>query len=239
MEKAAYLRGFEAQLKKRTIDLEPAALMRCGLYFYLLHVKNQSLNLTRLDSVKDAVDFHLSDALALKQALAQEGIMSLIDVGSGAGVPGVLMKCLLPDIRLCVLDSVKKKMDFVESAFFEMGLSESAAVSARAEEAGHDCAHREKYDCASARALGSQPYCLELCAPFVRIGGVIALLRSDDDALLDPQQYRETLGCIRENTHEYLLLGREKAFRVEIYRKIGATSVKFPRKPVQIKKRPL
>ncbi|MDP8243716.1 MAG: 16S rRNA (guanine(527)-N(7))-methyltransferase RsmG [Candidatus Hinthialibacter antarcticus] len=239
MDESAYLRAFEAHLNKRNIQIEPAASKRCGLYFYLIHVKNQSMNLTRYDSPADAVDYHLLDALAINQALSNEPIESLIDVGSGAGVPGVLLNCISTDMRLCVLDSVKKKMDFVASALEALQLGGSSAVSARAEDLGHDPAHREQYDCATARALGTQAYCLELCAPFVKTGGGIALLRSDEDLIHANNQYAETLGCLREKVLNYQLPGREKAFRIEIYRKNAPTADKYPRKPGKIKKRPL
>ncbi len=239
MDKTAYFLAFDAHLNRQNLNVEPAAIERCRLYFYLLHKANQATNLTRLDLPNECIDYHLVDSLHLYEALKTESLSSLIDVGSGAGVPGILMKCLNPDIRLSVIDSVKKKMDFVNAAIQQLELSESNAIAERAEALGHDSQHREYYDCATARALGSQSYCLELCAPFVKMGGVVALLRSDIDETTTPDQFFETLGCKKESTHEYQLPGRDKAFRVEIHRKVLTTQEKFPRKPVQIKKRPL
>ncbi|MBZ0254471.1 16S rRNA (guanine(527)-N(7))-methyltransferase RsmG, partial [bacterium] len=238
MDKEAYFEGFDAHLLKREIELEPEAQSRLRLFFFLMHDYNQKVNLTRLDSPEDVVDYHLLDVFALSKALTINDGQSLIDVGSGAGIPGVLLKCLYPQLRLTILDSVGKKMDFVQNAYDQMDLFESKSISDRAEDLGHDLQHREQYDYASARALGAQSYCLELCAPFVKQGGIIALLRSDDDLVVEQDYYVETLGCSRENTAFYQLPQRNKPFRIEIYRKIHLTDGKYPRKPGKIKKRP-
>jgi 16S rRNA (guanine527-N7)-methyltransferase len=239
MDKETYLEAFEAHLRKRDMNLEPDVKERIGLYFFLLYQQNQTTNLTRLFSPQDVIDFHLCDSLELSKNLPLNDEQSLIDVGSGAGIPGLLLKCLNPALRVTILDSVGKKIDFVQNVINKLGFKDSNAISARGEDLGHDDEHREMYDYAIARALGSQSYCLELCCPFVKVGGHIVLLRSDEDLIKDPDQYRETLGCVRRNTHQYNIQGREKPFRLEFYQKNAPTLDIFPRKPGKMKKRPL
>ena len=239
MQKEAYFEGFDAHVLKREINLEPEAQSRLRLFFFLMHDHNQKVNLTRLDSPEEAVDFHLLDALALLKSLSIKDGQSLIDVGSGAGLPGVLLKCLCPQLWLTILDSVGKKVVFVENTFQQLNFKDARAISARAEDLGHDSQFREQYDYATARALGTQSYCLELCAPFVKQGGIIALLRSDDDLVTETDYFVESLGCSRESTAFCQLPQRIKPFRIEIYRKIHLTEGKYPRKPGKIKKRPL
>ena len=239
MEKETYLLGFDAHLSKREISIEPEAQLRLGLYFFLMHSYNQVVNLTRLESPDNVVDYHLLDALALFKAMSFENGQSLIDIGSGAGIPGALLKCLIPQIHVTILDSVGKKTDFVRNALNDLNLDDAQAVSARAEDLGHDVQFREQFDYATARALGTQSYCLELCAPFVKKDGAIALLRSDEDMLAEPDKFVDSLGCRRENTVIYQLPEKNRPFRIEIYRKIQLTDGKYPRKPGKIKKRPL
>lgn len=239
MDKNVYFTGFDAHLSKREIKIEPEAHSRLRLFFFLMYEYNQKVNLTRLDSPEDVVDYHLVDAFVLSQAISITGGHSLIDVGSGAGIPGALMKCFYPQLLVTILDSIGKKMDFVQDACEQLNLNDAIAIRARAEDLGQDPQYREQYDYATARALGTQSYCLELCAPFVKQGGIVALLRSDEDLVVELDYFVETLGCRRENTIFYQLPQRNKSFRIEIYRKIHLTEGKYPRKPVKIKQRPL
>ena len=240
IEKIEFKRNYEESLDRRSVQLSKDAKERIGDYFYLLHRENEKTNLTGYNEVNDFVDFHLLDVLNLIEALnpVENGIV--VDVGSGAGIPGLLMKMLRTDLDVTLVESNKKKTGFLHSIRTELSLNKLKILDLRAEEAASDVRYREKADIATARALGPFSIALELTIGFVKPQGSIVLPRStDEDVQKEIQRCSIELPCRYVESIEYTLPRRNKTFQTVIIKKNDNLSSKYPRKPGQIRKRPL
>lgn len=161
------------------IELDDARIGQLDRFAALLVETNKTLNLTRITEPAEIVTGHYLDSLTCIAAFNIAHGPRVIDVGSGAGFPGVPIKIARPDIDLTLLDSSRKKLKFIERAARAIGI-DVTLLHARAEEAGRDPAHRESYDVAVARALADMKTLVELCLPLVKIGGVLIAAKSDD-----------------------------------------------------------
>jgi 16S rRNA (guanine527-N7)-methyltransferase len=168
--------GKQALLQERTatmgLVLSGEAVGRLIAYQSLLEDWNARVNLTGDASFDAMLDKHLMDSLTplTVDGLLPEGA-AVIDVGSGAGLPGIPLAVLRPDLKITLLDSLQKRVKFLESAIGALGLPNVTAVHARAEDAAHDTRYRERFDIALARAVAALPVLLELLLPFVKTGG--------------------------------------------------------------------
>lgn len=156
----------------------PTALDQLQLYYTRLVEQNKHMNLTAITEPQRVAELHFLDSAAL---LAQQPLAgySLIDVGTGAGFPGVVLKILQPDLQLCLLDSLQKRLIWLEALCQELGLTGLRFVHGRAEELGHAPDLREQFDFATARAVASLPLLCELCLPFVRKGGQFLAMKAE------------------------------------------------------------
>ncbi len=151
---------------------------RLDIYAARLVEWNEKMNLTAITEPTGVVVKHFADSLTVAPLLPA-GVFSLIDVGTGAGFPGVPLALLRGDCRLTLLDSLQKRLTFLESLCRELGLPVKL-VHARAEEGGRQAAMREKYDVAVARAVAALPTLCEYCLPFVKVGGRFLALKGPD-----------------------------------------------------------
>ena len=150
--------------------LTPAQIALFEQYQALLLEWNQKFNLTAITDPGEMQLKHFYDALTCLRAIPPD-VQSLIDIGCGAGLPGIPLKIMLPELELVLADSVGKKVEFCRIAAQELGLEGVTALHARAEDLGQDKAHRERYDWAVARAVASLPVLAEYLLPLVRVGG--------------------------------------------------------------------
>ncbi len=148
-------------------------------YAQLLVEWNQKMNLTAIVEPDDIVLKHFADSLTALPLLPKREGLSLIDVGTGAGFPGVALAIARPDLRLTLLDSLNKRLTFLQEVCRELGLS-AQTVHARAEEGGRDETLREAFDVAIARAVAALPVLSEYCLPFVRTGGVFLAMKGPE-----------------------------------------------------------
>lgn len=199
-----------------------------------------------LTSVIDPVEVdrrHIGESLVLLDALEAAGDVDspVIDVGSGGGLPGIPVKIARPDLELTLLEATAKKADFLRMAVERLGLSDVAVVSARAEEAGRDPAHREAYGLALARAVAPLPVLVELALPLLRVGGVLASpkgSRASDEVDAATAALAECGGEVA-GVRRLALPWSGTAPTLVIVRKVAPTPERYPRRAGIPGKRPL
>ena len=211
------------------------ALLR---YAEALVETNKVMNLTAITEPVDIATLHFLDSAALLK-LADFQNKSVVDVGTGAGFPGMPLRILEPSIRLTLLDSLNKRIDFLQNVCGELGLADVACVHARAEEFA--AAHRESFDIATSRAVAALPLLSELCLPLVKPGGWFLAMKAvdSDEELRSAAHAIETLGGQLVQTENYQIPGADVSHRLIFIKKIKETPKKYPRPFAKIKKNPL
>ncbi|MCI0362298.1 MAG: 16S rRNA (guanine(527)-N(7))-methyltransferase RsmG [Phycisphaerales bacterium] len=174
---------FLKQVSELGIQFDAGDLERLGLYLALLLDANTRVNLTAVVD-RDAVwTRHILDSLTLVGALVSAGARSVIDVGSGGGLPGIPLAIALPDVHFTLAEATGKKSRFLEEVARELSLSNVSVVNDRAETLGQDHQHhREKYDAVIARAVGKLPVLLELTVPLAKVGGLVLAMKGEKAA---------------------------------------------------------
>ena len=211
------------------------ALLR---YWELLAEKNKVMNLTAITDPLDAARLHFLDSAALLPLADLRG-KAVVDVGTGAGFPGLPLKILEPSIRLTLLDAQRKRVDFLREVCGELGLEDVACVHGRAEEFAAE--RRESFDVAVSRAVAALPVLAELCLPLVKVGGKFLAMKSVDTGaeLNAAGRAAGLLGGRLEKPLDYVISGTDIPRRLVILTKIGETPKKYPRTFAKIKKNPL
>jgi len=225
------------------IKLDCSQLNRFETYHRELIAWNQKTNLTRITSYEDVQIKHFLDSLTVALALPRP-IMTgrnLLDIGSGAGFPGLPLKILFPEIHLVLLEATSKKAAFLEHITSALNLSETAVLAMRAEEAAHLPPYRAHFDVVVSRAVAELPTLLELTLPFCRLNGcVIAMKKGDIQAELE--QSTRALGLLGgriSEVKEVSLPGiADKRFLV-VTTKTAPTPAAYPRRPGMPAKKPL
>ena len=218
-------------------EAAPAQLERFGR---LLLEKNEMMNLTAIIRPRDVATLHMLDCAALLNCAGLQ-YKTIIDVGAGAGFPGVPLKILVPTLHVTLLDAQNKRVDWLEEVCDALDLQGVAPIQGRAEEAGQVPALRGQYDFATARAVADLRVLSELCLPFVKVGGYfLAMKGTDCDAELDSARSAiHTLGGEVEQCIDYTIPHTQVNHRVVLIKKIVPTPSQYPRKWVKIQKSPL
>lgn len=197
--------------------------------------QNEVMNLTGITDDEGVAKLHLLDSLTVAASLDLAG-KSLIDVGCGAGFPGVPLAIACPDTQVTLLDSLGKRMKWLETVLPELGIS-AQCVTARAEEAVESC--RESYDVATSRAVARLPILLELTAAFVRVGGYVVALKGSAarEELEESKNAIKKLGLQVEKVLDFQF--DDALHSVILLKKIAPTPSSYPRKFAKIKQKPL
>ena len=205
-------------------------------YLHALERANRDFNLTSVEDVEEAATVHILDSLGVLGCIDLRG-KSLIDVGTGGGLPGVALKIAVPEAELTLLDATEKKIRFLEEYLRGAGL-EAACVCGRAEELGRDASYRERYDAAVSRAVAGLGMLAELCLPLVRPGGRFLAMKAgdSDEEIRGAQRAIETLGGRLEQVYEYTLPGTGILRRVAVVEKVRPTPAQYPRRWAAIKR---
>ena len=200
--------------------------------------KNKVMNLTGITEPREVATLHLLDSLSLLPMAPLQG-KSIVDVGTGAGFPGMPLAIALSDSSITLLDSLNKRIDFLREAGEMLGLTNAEYVHARAEEFAAD--HRESYDYAVSRAVASLPMLCELCLPLVKVGGQFLAMKSShtEEEIASAKSAISKLGGKIEEVKDYTIPTTDVVHRVICIRKASPTPKKYPRRFAQIKKAPL
>lgn len=219
--------------------LEKEATERLNIYGNLLVSWNEKMNLTAITEPEAVLYKHFYDCLLFFKHITPDKNHSLIDVGTGAGFPGLVLKIARPDLKVTLLDSLNKRINFLNAVLEKTGL-ECKTVHSRAEDGGRNPLYREKFDIATARAVAALPCLSEYCLPFVKKGGYFVALKGPGGS----EEAESAANAIK-------LLGGEKdkiiceKFRNDeqrsfiLIKKISQTPSKYPRMSTKISKHPL
>lgn len=221
------------------IELDDCAIDRFELFADLLTEKNKVMNLTSIIEPRDIVIKHYLDSLSFFLAVKPPQGAKIIDVGTGAGLPGIALLIARPDLTVTFLDSTKKKLDFLKEALTELKLPVST-FHARAEEAGRKAEFREKYDFAVARAVSGMNELSEYCLPFVKIGGKFVAMKGSnaEEELNKAKPAIRMLGGTVKGVKSFVL--QEAGERnIIIIERLYPSPFKYPRPSAQIAKKPL
>jgi 16S rRNA (guanine(527)-N(7))-methyltransferase RsmG len=221
------------------ITLTDAMLTRFDGYAELLVEWNERMNLTSITAPDEIVVKHFIDSLLLLKAYDLPENATVIDVGTGAGFPGIPLKIVRSDLAVTLLDSLQKRVGFLQEVSTQLDLG-LLCVHARAEDAARDKAHRDHYDVATARAVASLPVLAEYCLPFVKRGGTfIAMKGRETEAELASSARAISMlgGDAAALTQQTLPGGDQRAFVT--VKKISQTPAKYPRSAGKPQKAPL
>ncbi len=200
-------------------------------YNDILTERNKVMNLTRITEPADVLSKHFLDSLTPILTGHVKG--RVIDIGTGAGFPGLVLKCAMPEIELTLLDSLNKRVLFLQDAAAAMGIVDGIHfIHSRAEELGLLCEHREKYDTAVSRAVANMRVLAEWCLPFVKTGGYLLALKGPlaDDELYSAGGAISALGGKVEDVLKCDIPFTDMEHKIIVIKKMRRTPTVFPRK---------
>lgn len=224
-------------LKDLNIDITDKMLNDLDTYYKMLIDYNSHTNLTRITKENEVYLKHFYDSLTLVKAIDLDD-QTLLDIGTGAGFPGLVLKIVFPNLKVTLVDSLNKRITFLKSVIEKLNLKDVEAIHARAEEYILD--KRESFDIVTSRAVANLNTLSELCIPFVKTHGYFISMKAEaQEELEKAKKSVKTLGGVLKDTIIFELpydAGTRTLIKIE---KLVKTSVKYPRKFSEIKKKPL
>ena len=207
-------------------------------YAELLVEKNKVMNLTAITEPHDVATLHFLDSVAMLTLADLKG-KKMADIGTGAGFPGMPLRIVEPSLRLTLLDSLNKRIDFLKEVCADLGLNDVECIHGRAEEFAAN--HREDYDIVTSRAVANLQMLSELCLPLVKVGGYFLSMKAVDseEEVNAAKTAIKTLGGQIEKVVDYAIPGTDVQHRLIFIKKIKETPKKYPRAFAKIKKNPL
>jgi 16S rRNA (guanine527-N7)-methyltransferase len=223
------------------LGLSEMQISQFDRYLSLLLEWNEKFNLTAITDPREVIIQHFLDSVSvLKLALIQDGA-SVLDMGSGAGFPGIPLKIMLPGIRLTMVDAVQKKTVFLQEVIRYLDLNQSEAIHARAEDLGKAERQREAYDLVVSRAVAELRVLLEYCMPFVKTGGFFVSHKGPGAAeeMEQAKKAIQVLGGHAVKTEKMNIPFSEKTHNLVVVKKTSRTPINYPRQAGKPKKSPL
>jgi len=229
---------FKELVKKLNIDITPLMLEKYEKYYEKLIEVNEYMNLTAITEYEEVYIKHFYDSLSLNLAIENLNDISLCDVGAGAGFPSVPLAIARSDIKVTIIDSLNKRINFLNELIKYIEINNVEALHYRAEDFAKE--KRESFDVVTARAVARLNMLSELCLPLVKIGGIFVAMKSDNlEEIEEAKKAIEILGGKIENIISLNLPNDMGKRNIVVIRKIKATDKKYPRAFGKIKERPL
>lgn len=230
---------FRNSMKSIGIELTDSQLNAFETYYDMLIDRNKVMNLTAITEFDEVMDKHFLDSIYLFRSIKLEADYKLIDIGTGAGFPGIPLKIVFPELKITLLDSLNKRVGFLNDVIEELNLNDIEAIHGRAEDIARNKAYRASYDIAVSRAVANLSTLSEYCLPFVKIGGKFVSYKSGDcaDEVDNAKAAIHLLGGKINKIDEFSYSNNSRSFIV--IDKVMNTSNKYPRKAGLPSKKPL
>lgn len=231
----------EIKLKELNIQINEIQKKQFDTFYSMLVEWNKVMNLTGITEYEEVIEKHFVDSLSIVNIFDLSEINTVIDVGTGAGFPGIPLKIAFPHLKITLLDSLNKRINFLDSVIDELKLDGIYTIHGRAEDFAKIDDYRERYDLCVSRAVANLSTLSEYCLPYIRVGGMFISYKSGDvdDEVLESKKAISILGGKLDNVVKFQLPGTDINRSFIKIEKIKNTGKKYPRKAGLPSKEPL
>lgn len=231
----------EIKLKELNIQINEIQKKQFDTFYSMLVEWNKVMNLTGITEYEEVIEKHFVDSLSIVNIFDLSEVNTVIDVGTGAGFPGIPLKIAFPHLKITLLDSLNKRIHFLDSVIDELKLDGIYTIHGRAEDFAKKDDYRERYDLCVSRAVANLSTLSEYCLPYIRVGGIFISYKSGDvdDEVLESKKAISILGGKLDNVVKFQLPGTDINRSFIKIKKIKNTGKKYPRKAGLPSKEPL
>lgn len=223
------------------IELSDVQKDQFNRYYDLLIEWNDKINLTAITDKQEVIKKHFEDSLSISSVIDMNAVNSVIDVGTGAGFPGIPLKIVFPSLKLTLLDSLNKRINFLNTVVDELGLADVSAIHGRAEEYGRDVVYRESFDLCVSRAVANLSTLSEFCLPFVKVGGYFVSYKSEkaDIEYIEAKNAINLLSGGNVRIEDVIITDTDLTRKMVLIEKLSPMDDKYPRRAGIPLKKPL